>query len=121
MFKIHEIVFYHAITNILLAVIGLPLVFLVYYVVKLVVASLSSPLRDLQGPPGGRFLSGHMFKMTGGQCYDTLVGWRKQYGHVFAIRAALGVSHNSSYPFLNYINSLYLLHLGFVVISNVDW
>jgi hypothetical protein len=120
MFKIHEIGVYHA-TKILVAVIGLPLVFLVCYIAKLVVASLSSPLRGLQGPSGGRLLSGHMFKMTGGQCYDTLVGWREQYGHVFAIRAALGVSHNSSYPFFNYTNILYLLHLEFAVISTVDW
>jgi hypothetical protein len=118
MLKIHEIGFHNAITNIFVAVVGLPLVFLTYYVVKLVVTSLSSPLRDLRGPPGGRLLSGHMFKMTGGQSYETLVGWREQYGHVFAIRAALGVRHNSSYSFLNYINSMHLL---FVVTSNVDW
>ena len=96
MSKIHEIWFYNAVTNIFIAFIGLPLVFLIYYVVKLVVASLSSPLRDLQGPPGGRLLTGHILKMTGGQSYETLVRWQEQYGHVFSMKAVLGVSHNST-------------------------
>jgi hypothetical protein len=112
MFKIHEIGLYNPVTNIFVAIIGLPLILLVYYVVKLVVESLSSPLRDLQGPSGGHLLSGHMLKMTGGQSYETLVRWHEQYGHVFAMRAVLGVSHNSSHPFLSYINFLYLLRIG---------
>lgn len=96
MSKLREIVLSTAARNLTVGVIGIPLLLVAYYTSKLVVESLLSPLRKLQGPPGGRFLSGHMLKMSGGECYETLVLWREKYGHVFSMRTILGVSHNSS-------------------------
>jgi len=91
MAALYEIGFAHIANNILLTVVGIPLLLLVYYAAKLAFKLLSSPLRGLQGPTGGRFFSGHMLQMTGGKSYETFLRWRQEYGPVFAMRAVLGV------------------------------
>ena len=81
----------HITSSTLRTVFGIPSILIVYYVAKLAFRLLSSPLRRLQGPTGGRLFSGNMLQITGGKSYETLRRWYQQYGPVFAIRAFLGV------------------------------
>lgn len=82
----------HTAPSVLALTVGIPLGLVIFYVAKVAIGARSSPLMTLQCPPGGRFLTGHMLKLTGGQSYETLLRWREEYGALFAIKAVLGVS-----------------------------
>lgn len=51
-----------------------------------------SPLRFINGPPGTSLVFGSMKQLMDGRGYEGLRKWKEQYGHVFVIRAAFGVS-----------------------------
>jgi hypothetical protein len=51
-----------------------------------------SQLRLINGPPPISVVFGSMKLLIGGRGYEYLSKWREQYGHVFVIWSAFGVS-----------------------------
>jgi hypothetical protein len=59
-----------------------------------------SELRQLPGPPGGSWITGHVADLNRSQTdrAECILEWSKQYGHVFAYKSLLNVSRRFICP-----------------------
>ena len=73
----------------LIAVIG---AWILFKTLRFLTQPFRSPLRFINGPPGTSLMFGSLRQLLDTGAYEGLCQWKEQYGHVFVIRAAFGVS-----------------------------
>lgn len=74
-----------------LLLIAVVVLWLLYRIIIWFASPLFSPLRHINGPPGTSLLLGSLKEIMEGGAYKTLCQFKEQYGHVFVIKAVLGV------------------------------
>lgn len=81
------------------------LVFVAFKILRFVLKPLFSPIRRINGPPGGHLIYGKMREIRGseGRWHETQV---KKYGHVFRYKGIFRVFIRNLYLVEHYIHNL---------------
>ncbi|KAF7356483.1 hypothetical protein MVEN_00981400 [Mycena venus] len=76
--------------NLSKSLLGTVVSYVVYLVVKAVHSQLTSPLRNLPGPPTAHWFYGNTQELVKDQFSGLIEHWVQQYGHTFRIHRILG-------------------------------